>query len=224
MKQAAHFSTQVILLLLLATACQKTTRQFRQLEHRLSIEKIQHLDDFTPDSLLEKAWYNGQNLKQELSILSEQLQQQQSDLPYYQLTQQLEDHLKQIDLLQSDASIYNLGGHLKVALSQPQTALASKLLTCDTLLSQAPDYYAAAKDKLQHPLPERLELAVRKQVLGLYFLANHLQDSLATLDLDQQENWQKNTLLAQRAMKDYLAWCNSQLIDYHAIENSLSNE
>lgn len=225
MKQAITiFNIHLLFLLLLVSACQKPTRQFKQLEQGLSLEEAHTLNDFTPDSILEKAWQNGQTLKQELTILSEQLKQQQSDLPYYQLSQRLEGHLKQIKLLQNDASLYNLGGHLKVALSQTQSPIENRLLTCDSLLSKAPAYYAAAKQKLKTPLPDRLELAVRKQVLGLYFLTNHLPDSLATLKVGQQENWQKNTVMAKRAMKDYIAWCNSQLIDYHAIENSSSDE
>ena len=212
------------LFLLLMCSCSNTAQKFKQLEQQLNIAERQEIDDFSTDSLLVAAWKVGKHLEQNLASLRDEIKQKKSALPYYQLEQRLATHLQLIDQFRKDASLYNLGGHLKVALSLPNQPLATRLSTCDSLLALAPTYYAAAKIKLTEPLPERLNLAIRKQRLGLYFLNGALQDSIAKFDQDVQKSWEQPRIEAQRAMKDYLAWCNSQLIDFHAIENNLSDE
>lgn len=224
MKQLFIYCLGLFLMLSCFSACQNTKRQFEKLAQQIELSKSEIINDFSADSTLEKAWQNGQILQQELVLLKEQIFQQKSDLPYFTLEQQLTEHLADLQQLQSDASIYNLGGHLKVALSEPQQNLKTKLRTCDSILQSSQNYYSSAKLKLDQPNPERLKLAIRKQALGIYFLNGPLQDSLANLGLDTSETWQAKTSFAQRAIKDYLAWCNSQLIDYHSIENSMSDE
>lgn len=219
----SHLSI-VVLLPILLTSCDHPDRQFKQLTQELNTLKSQVLNDFSRDSLLDTAWEQTQILKQDLALLIQKINTQTSDLPYYQLEQDLEDHLDQIDQLRSDPSLYNLGGHLKVTIAQPQQTLEQKLLAADSLLSLAPNYYTAAKRKLTNPQAERLNLAVRKQALGIYFLNGAFQDSLAVAGLDTQGVWREKSKATERAMKDFIAWCNSQLIDYHAIENNLSDE
>lgn len=224
MKSKLYLKIGLPLFLFFICSCSNTARQFKQLEQQLSAAELRGINDFSPDSLLVTAWEEGKTLDQSINLLSDKIKNQKSDLPYFQLEQRLVTHLKLIDQFRTDASIYNLGGHLKVVLSQQNQSLPTKLLQCDSLLVLAPSYYTAAKTKLRAPNPERLSLAIRKQKLGLFFLNGALQDSIASLDQSAQMNWQKTTISAQRAMKDYLAWCNSQLIDFHSIENSLSDE
>lgn len=214
----------VVLLPIFLATCDHPDRQFKELAQELNTLESQELNDFSRDSLLDTAWEQAQILKQDLALFIQKINPQTSDLPYYQLEQDLEDLLDQIDQLRSDPSLYNLGGHLKVAIAQPQQTLEQKILVADSLLGLAPNYYKAAKRKLTHPQAERLNLAVRKQALGIYFLNGAFQDSLAVAGLDTQVIWREKSKATERAMKDFIAWCNSQLIDYHAIENSLSDE
>jgi hypothetical protein len=217
-------SVSLLLLTFLALACNGPAKRFQILERKLSAAETQRLDDFSPDSLLQSALINSQVLKKDIEVLLTEIKESQSNLPYYQLDQRLSTYLQQLEKLQQDASTYNLGGHLKVALSQKNKTLQEKLITCDSLLDLAPLYYASAQQKINQAIPERLSLAIRKQALGIYLLNNELQDSLAELNWTAEERqlWQERTTRAQRSMKDYIAWCNSRLIDYHAIENSIS--
>ncbi len=224
MKQSIYSFLIVLLLTHFLFSCDNSARKFKHLEQEFRTLESQILDDFSRDSLLETAWKKGQIIKQDLTLLTEQINTKTSDLPFYQLEQDLEEYLSHIDQLRSDPSLYNLGGHLKVTLTQAQQTLMQKLATSDSLLSLASNYYAAAKHKLTKPQAERLNLAIRKQALGIYFLKGPLQDSLVIAGLDKQVVWQEKSKSTERAMKDFIAWCNSQLIDYHAIENSLSDE
>lgn len=224
MKQSIYSFLIVLILTHLLFSCDNSARQFKHLEQEFRTLESQTLNDFSRDSLLETAWKKAQIINQDLSLLTEQINTKTSDLPYYQLEQGLETYLGRIDQLRSNPSLYNLGGHLKVALAQPQQTLMQKLETSDSLLSVASSYYSAAKRKLTKPEADQLNLAVRKQALGIYFLKGALQDSLALAGLDKQVVWQEKSKATERAMKDFIAWCNSQLIDYHAIENSLSDE
>lgn len=214
----------IVLLPFFIAACDQPARQFKQLEQELNTLESQVINDFSRDSLLNTAWEKAQILKQHLALFTRKINTQTSELPYYQLEQDLEVYLDQIDQFRLDPSLYNLGGHLKVTLEKPQQTLEQKLLVADSVLRLAPSYYTAAKRKLTNPQAERLNLAVRKQALGIYFLNGAFQDSLAVAGLDTQVTWKKKSKATERAMKDYIAWCNSQLIDYHAIENSLSDE
>ncbi len=134
---------------------------------------------------------------------------------YTRLQQQVAENLSEIHALQSDPSLYNLGGALKTSLSNDTLTLEQRLSTIHSFLKESSSYFAAAKSNLQQPDPEKTVLAIQKQLLTLNFLQAELLDSLARsfLSANEKEAFMERTSKAKIAVKDYLAFCRSLLFE-----------
>ena len=119
--------------------------------------------------------------------------------------------LQRMQALYRDPAAYNLGGILKIALSDTTRTLRQRLERIAGLLPQSAGYYAAAKANLRRPDAERVVLAMQKQLWTLQFLQSELQDSLALVPLNasQRDSIFTQILLAKIAVKDFLAFCRS---------------
>ena len=132
-----------------------------------------------------------------------------------QLEQSITKQLRTLHTLQTDPSIYNLGGEMKAMLVSDSIPLDGRLLRIGQLLKDADAYYSTAKANLTQPHPDRTVLAMQKQLRTLNFLNGELLDSLALANLSAPEREELKTKAAQAklAVKDYLAFCRSLLFE-----------
>jgi hypothetical protein len=125
--------------------------------------------------------------------------------------------LLESDLLnyQTDPSHYNLGGILAQNLSNPLHDKKQKSQLCLQNLKQSSKYYRTAQLCLAKPEPDRLQLAIEKQVFTIKFMENTLRDSIQQWKLspDQAKAFNKELYIAHLACKDYIAFCNSLLFE-----------
>jgi hypothetical protein len=98
------------------------------------------------------------------------------------LYEELNRYLLELDAhfssFQSDPSIYNLGGRLVQNLSDPRLNSEEKSQRCLQHLEKASLYYRTAQLCIKRPAPERLQLAIQKQLAGLQLMEGALPDSL----------------------------------------------
>lgn len=161
----------------------------------------------------EKAFFQqyGVRLKK---IAPEQLSAR-NKATYLQLEQRISEHLKELHALQTDPSLYNLGGELKVILSNDSIPLDGRLLHIGQSLKEADIYYLNAKANLIKPHPDKTSLAIQKQLRTLNFLNGELLDPLmhSNLSTPEREEITQKTAQAKIAVKDYLAFCRSLLFE-----------
>jgi hypothetical protein len=135
------------------------------------------------------------------------------------LYEELNRYLLELDAhfssFQSDPSIYNLGGRLVQNLSDPRLNSEEKSQRCLQHLEKASLYYRTAQLCIKRPAPERLQLAIQKQLAGLQLMEGALPDSLQQWNLpaERHNQFQKALYIAQLACKDYVAYCNSLLFE-----------
>ncbi|MFN7117281.1 MAG: hypothetical protein ACK4TA_10815 [Saprospiraceae bacterium] len=132
---------------------------------------------------------------------------------WLQLKKQMEDQLEEIQQLQKDPSLYNLGGAIKKTLVSNEN---QKWQIIERQLAEAPRYYKAAIDILAPSDAEKTRLAIEKQLLTLKLLQTELMDSLARAPLHepQQQKIVQHNAQAQIAVKNYIAFCRSILFEY----------
>ena len=109
---------------------------------------------------------------------------------------------------------------MQTILNDPDLELAPRLDSIMVVLDNSGSFYREAKDKLADMPASRLELAIRKQGAGLRLLNGSFLDSLKKAEYTHAH---PNDLLlnANLAIKDYIAWCNSQLIEQAAQDQGL---
>ena len=135
------------------------------------------------------------------------------------LLEELRTYLQMLesDLLnyQTDPSHYNLGGILAQNLSNPILDKNQKSQWCLQTLHQSSMYYRTAQLCLAEPDPDRLQLAIEKQLFTIKFMENNLRDSIQQwmLPEDQTKAFTKGLYIANLACKDYIAFCNSLLFE-----------
>lgn len=134
---------------------------------------------------------------------------------YTQLEQSITKQLRILHTLQTDPSVYNLGGEMKAMLVNDSIPLDGRLLRIGQLLKDADSYYLTAKANLTQPHPDRTVLAMQKQLRTLNFLNGELLDSLtlANLSVPEREELKTKAAQAKLAVKDYLGFCRSLLFE-----------
>lgn len=144
--------------------------------------------------------------------LSESILQELEDLE----TQLAKERLR-IQQARSNPAIYNLGGLLKRVLVNQEYPLWVRLTQIDSCLQYAESYYDSAKQILQQPTPEKLPVAIQKQLLGIQFLLEELPDSIQKADpitIDSLlPQFQQQIEQGKIGIKDYLAYCQSLYLD-----------
>ncbi len=136
------------------------------------------------------------------------------------LYQELSRYLSELETYflayQKDPSIYNLGGRLVQVLNQPKTNTEKKSSNCLQLLEGATQFYRTAQQCLQQAEPDRLKLAIQKQLATLQLLEGELVDSLRQWNLpsSQAQQFDKALYIANLSCKDYVAYCNSLLFEH----------
>lgn len=127
-------------------------------------------------------------------------------------------YLHQMDSLQEkwsscheDPSLYNLPGYCKKLLVMDDVSLPEKLGFIQDHLRESDKYYEAAKQLVDHPLPNKTLLAVQKHLFGLGFLQKELSDSLdqARFVPELRQSFRTDLERTRLAVKDYLAYCES---------------
>lgn len=135
---------------------------------------------------------------------------------HQELSQYLEELEAHFHRYQKDPSIYNLGGRLVQVLSLPEMNAEEKGKHCLKLLEEASPFYRTARQCLQKPESDRLELAIQKQLATMQLLEEELMDSLRQWNLPSPQVQQINKALyiAHLSCKDYVAYCNSLLFEH----------
>lgn len=118
---------------------------------------------------------------------------------------------------QDNPAMYNIGGLLKqelvssVAIDKPD-----RLQRLVDIMDQSDDYYAAARKNLIVGDISLYRLAAQKQYLGLEFLKKEFRDSLRLMALkaEDQRLLEEKVNKTSRALKDYLAFCESIFLNY----------
>lgn len=129
---------------------------------------------------------------------------------YFASVTALDSMLRILSDYQKDPSVYNLGGYLVQGLSIDTLPLSQRIALVERQLETAPAYFEAAKQNLRNPEPDRCRLASQKQLFTLQLLTRVLPDSLKRVSLSpaQQQQFKSNTQRAEKAVKDYLLYCN----------------
>lgn len=114
-----------------------------------------------------------------------------------------------------DPSLYNLPGYCKRILSEEGTSLPEKLGFIQEHLTESEAYYAAAKQLIADPLPNKTLLAIQKQLFGLEFMAEELPDSIARADFvpELAQRFKTDLQRTRLVVKDYLAYCESMYFE-----------
>ncbi len=128
----------------------------------------------------------------------------------------LKSYEAKIQDARSDPSSYNLGAYLKITLAQSGIPINERLRTISKQMQAADAYYAAARNNLIHPDPERTRTAIQKHLLILDFFDNELQDSLIAHGIDVHDRPELSKGIAQSKLhvKDYLAFCQSLIFEH----------
>lgn len=199
-------------ILLLITSCQPARRGYQRIAAELARLEGSSLNDFSPPDSLQQAIATVDSLLREANELLPQDDPRRFEHPFSPVLNRLKQYRAYLQAYQTDASLYNIGGYLQRELSQGNTPLTEKIARCQPFLRKAPEYYQAASRKLVQPDSGKLRLAIRKQIRGLQLLDNSYTDSLRRRNPNspQEEQYVQS---CRYAMKDYIAWCNSQLIE-----------
>ena len=199
----------LLLFLLFLNSCQSTQRSCEQLAHELNQLSLTEIDDFTPAHQLQHQLDSIDLLRQTAEDLLPPDDLRREQACFANLWQQLTEQQALLKGYQSNPSLYRMGAHLQKALSQTTQSLQNRLEHCHVLLQTAPDYYQSAKIKISQADSNLLAQAIADHLSDISFLQRSYRDSLpADFALAQQADIQA----CYYAMKDYLAWCNSQLI------------
>jgi hypothetical protein len=198
-------------LLLLCLSCESTKGRYQKIASELSRLEQAQLNDFSSPAALFKALQQVDSLQQTADQLLPTDDPRRLEQPYSPILNRLRDYQLYLRQYQSRASLYNIAGHLQRVLAQEGTPLEEKSSQCRAFLQEATAYYQGAKVKLISADSSELRLAIRKQILGLNFLGSTYADSIRRLPEAQQQDRDIET--CRYAIKDYIAWCNSQLIE-----------
>ncbi|HKK76547.1 MAG TPA: hypothetical protein VJ953_15840 [Saprospiraceae bacterium] len=196
-------------MLLLGLSCQSAKSSYQRIAADLSLIEQSEFNDFSSAERLQAALYSVDSLIQVADDLLPKEDPRRLEHPFSPILNRLYQYRAFLQTYQSDASLYNIGGHLQIELTRGKGPKSEKINRCQAILRKAPEYYQAAKTKLAQADTSKLRLAIRKQIRSLEFLNKTYTDSLQHLNQDQEEDVQH----CRYAIKDYIAWCNSQLIE-----------
>lgn len=198
--------------MLLLVGCQSVDRSFQRIAAHLTKIEQSQIDIDSPADSLQWAITAVDSLQSQAQLLLEEADPRRLQTPYSQILNRLNTYHSFLEKFEQDASLYSIGGELQQLLSQPNLPLKEKIAKSQAALEKAPQYYQQARLKLSEPDTASLQLAIRKQILGIHFLENNYPDSLTEARLDK-EKYESLINRCRFAMKDYIAWCNSQIIE-----------
>ncbi|MEO0341027.1 MAG: hypothetical protein AAF242_17675, partial [Bacteroidota bacterium] len=191
-----------------------TEKRFYKIAETLDSSSSDQLDWTTP-AHLDSIEQLMDSLNTELLFMGEKGYKHSR---YFEISNQVRDYQRKIQNHRKDPSLYNLAGHVK-ALIADSTQPNRLDLAAKTIL-KAPVYYEHAQTKMNTPNPARLKLSIRKQIAGMAYLNEDFKKEIGFEQFTQsdQEVWRKNIQVASIAIKDYVAWCNSQIVESSTIE------
>lgn len=164
-----------------------------------------------PSELLDSALQQSRHYLFALDRLQLQKLNREQRAGVDSLQRRLRENFERWSRYRSDPSLYNIAAEIKRQLGRSDLSLENKLQFIGQRLEEAEIYYRAAKQNIRMPSPERSQLAVQKQILGLKLLSEELPDSIRQASLPEADRQvllvkvEKATLL----LKDYLAFCES---------------
>lgn len=126
------------------------------------------------------------------------------------LRKQLVSAQVQTHALHQDPSLYNLPARWEPVLKDKNATYENLLLQ----LKEAPAYYASVRQLLTTPDPLFCQKAIEEHIAGLSVL-NQLSLHIEQSSLNAASKTSLQLALSQTkiAIKDYIAWCNSQAIE-----------
>ena len=132
------------------------------------------------------------------------------------LLQELQKEQLEWSTWKKDPSRYNAAAEIKRILAHSQMSSEEKLLAVQQTFRQSAAYYQAAKKNLVQPLPERIQLASQKQILGLQFLAEEFPKAIRKEGNDQvrTQSLIEDAQMMQVQLKDYIAFCESMWFEH----------
>ncbi|MBK8877334.1 MAG: hypothetical protein IPN74_01915 [Haliscomenobacter sp.] len=133
---------------------------------------------------------------------------------YVQLKKALEETIRQTAPLRENPARYNLPGRWKALLSNPEFSNQEIGELLKKQLPEAGPYYQRARQKLTAPAKDQCRLALEKHILGIAFIDSELQEAIAKSGFQESEKAQlrKDLHAARLALKEYIGWCNSRMI------------
>lgn len=198
-------------LFLLLTACQSTSKSYQKIAVELSRIEQQEWSDFSPADSLAQALQAVDSLLQEAEALLPPHDSRRQKQPYAPILSQLYQFQAYLQQFQKDPALYDMGRHLSEELTRENSPIEERINRCQPMLRSATDYYQSAKRKLLQPDSTQLRRAIQIHIHNLRFLSQSYLDSLQQLPYSKQAESLVQT--CRFAMKDYIAWCNSQLIE-----------
>lgn len=205
--------TFVLLCLTIAlNSCHSVENTFQRIAADLTLVEQSNISTYSPFDSLVLAIHLVDSLQTQADQILPIDDPKRLETPYSQILNRLVTYQQHLEDLQQNASLYNIGAELQRLITQPKLPIAAKMENTQEILRIAPNYYEQAKLKLIHPDTSSLQLAIRKQILGIHFLNNNYPDSLIKAQL-MAEPFDTLVEECRFAMKDYIAWCNSQIIE-----------
>ncbi|MBK8656530.1 MAG: hypothetical protein KBG02_02645 [Haliscomenobacter sp.] len=133
---------------------------------------------------------------------------------YVELNSALEETIQRTASLRDNPARYNLPGRWKALLSNPELSNREIGELLKKQLPEAGPYYQRARQKLTAPTKAHCRLALEKHILGMAFAGTELQAAVIRSELQESEKarLQKDLHAARLAIKEYIGWCNSQMI------------
>ncbi|MBS1764823.1 MAG: DUF885 domain-containing protein [Bacteroidetes bacterium] len=117
-------------------------------------------------------------------------------------------NIEELKAWQWNPSSYNASGNISYMLSENYEPLENRIRNIGKKLEQVPAYYQAAKENIQNPSPEHLQLAIEQNKGGFESLQTTLKDSLgeSTLSTDEKTNIVTYLNKAIAAVEDYVSF------------------
>lgn len=133
---------------------------------------------------------------------------------YVQLKKALEETVRQTASLRDNPALYNLPGRWKALLSNPEFSNQEIGELLKKQLPEAGAYYQRARQKLTAPTKAHCRLALEKHILGIAFLDRELEEAISRSGFQEAEkaHMRKDLQAARLALKEYIGWCNSQMV------------
>ncbi len=133
---------------------------------------------------------------------------------YAKIKKALEQQIRWVRQLHSAPSLYNLPEKWRALLSNPEFSQREIEAILNKELPQAGPYYLRARRKLIAPARDQCRLAMEQHIPGIAFLDTELLDFVSNAGFSEPEKTRlrKSLLTARLAMKEYIGWCNSQML------------
>jgi uncharacterized protein (DUF885 family) len=117
-------------------------------------------------------------------------------------------YLSELKSYEWDPSEYNVSSVFAEMLNGNYDSLDTRLHNFYLRMAGIPDYYAAAKQSIQHPTVEHTQLSIDQNLGGISVFTTDLAEALAKSQLgtDEKTSCVKRAEDAVKAMNDYVSW------------------